>query len=49
MKEKDKCRLCDDRDETANCIISECRKLPQKKCMTGRKIDSLEVVEDNKF
>ena len=29
-QQKSKCRLCGDRDETINHIISECRKLPQK-------------------
>ena len=28
--QNNKCRLCDDRDETLNHIISECRKLVQK-------------------
>ena len=29
-QQNSKCRLCDDRDETINYIISECSKLPQK-------------------
>ena len=29
-----KCRLCGDRDETINHIISECSKLPQKRYKT---------------
>ena len=29
-KKKSKCRLCGDRDETTNHIISECSKLTQK-------------------
>ena len=29
-----KCSLCDDRDETTNHIISECRKLAQKEYKT---------------
>ena len=29
-----KCRLCVDRDETVNLIISECTKLAQKECKT---------------
>ena len=29
-QQNSKCRLCDDRDETINHIISECRKLAQK-------------------
>ena len=30
MQQNSKCRLCGDRDETINHIISECRKLAQK-------------------
>ena len=30
-----RCRLCDDRDETINHIISECSKLEQKEYKTG--------------
>ena len=30
MQQNSKCRLCGDRDETINLIISECRKLEQK-------------------
>ena len=29
-QQNNKCRLCDDRDETLNHIISECSKLAQK-------------------
>ena len=30
MRQKSKCRICGDRDETINHIISECCKLAQK-------------------
>ena len=30
MQQNSKCRLCGDRDETINPIISECSKLAQK-------------------
>ena len=33
-QQNSKCRLCDDRDETHNHIISECRKLAQKQYKT---------------
>ena len=33
-QQNSKCRLCDDRDETINHIISECSKLAQKEFMT---------------
>ena len=33
-QENSKCRLCDDRDETINHIISECIKLAQKEYKT---------------
>ena len=32
MQQNSKCRLCGDRDETINHIISECSKLAQKEC-----------------
>ena len=34
MQQNSKCRLCDDRDETINHIISECSKLAQKEYKT---------------
>ena len=34
MQQNSKCRLCDDRDEMINCIISECSKLAQKEFKT---------------
>ena len=34
-QQNSKCRLCGDRDETINHIISECRKLPQKEYKTS--------------
>ena len=33
-EQNNKCRLCGDRDETINHIISECRKLAQKESKT---------------
>ena len=33
-QQNSKCRLCGDRDETINHIISECSKLAQKECKT---------------
>ena len=33
-QQNSKCRLCHDRDETINHIISECSKLAQKECKT---------------
>ena len=33
-KQNSQCRLCEDRDETVNHIISECSKLIQKKYKT---------------
>ena len=34
MQQNSKCRLCGDRDETINHIISECSKLAQKENKT---------------
>ena len=34
MQQNSRCRLCDDRDETTNHIISECSKLAQFECKT---------------
>ena len=34
MQQNSKCRLCGDRDETINHIISKCSKLPQKEYKT---------------
>ena len=34
MQQNSKCRLCGDRDETINHIISECSKLAKKECKT---------------
>ena len=34
-QQNSKCRLCGDRDETINHIISECSKLAQKEYTTG--------------
>ena len=34
MQQNSRCRLCDDRDETINRIISECSKLVQNKYKT---------------
>ena len=34
MQQNGKCRLCGDRDETINHIISECSKLAQKEYKT---------------
>ena len=34
MQQNSKCRLCSDRDETINHLISECSKLAQKECKT---------------
>ena len=36
-QQNSKCRLCSDRDETINHIISECSKLPQKEYKLGKK------------
>ena len=33
-QQNSKCRLCDDRDETINHMISECSKLAQKEYKT---------------
>ena len=35
-QQNSKCRLCGDRDETINHIISECSKLAQKEYKTRR-------------
>ena len=48
-----KCRLCDDRDETVNHIISKCSKLTKKKSETRynwlRKVIHWELCKKLKF
>ena len=46
MQQNSKCRLCGDRDETINHIISECSKLAQKEYKQG---DPLENVQEFRF
>ncbi len=36
VQQNSKCRLCDDKDETINQIISECSKLEQKEYKTRK-------------
>ena len=49
MQQNSKCRLCGDRDETINHIISECSKLAQKEYKTRRDWVSKEMCEKFKF
>ena len=42
MQQNSRCRLCDDRDETINHIISECSKFT----LTGWEGDSLGIVQE---
>ena len=44
-QQNSKCRLCGDRDEMINHIISECSKLAQKEYM-GRQGDPLGNVQE---
>ena len=52
-KQNSRCRLCDDRDETINHIISDCGKLAQKEYETRhdwvRKVIQWELCRNFKF
>ena len=53
MQQNSKYRLCGDRDETINYIISKCSKLAQKECKTRydwvRKVIPLELCKRLEF
>ena len=53
MQQNSRCRLSSDRDETINCIISECSKLAQKEYKTKHdwvgKVIHLELCRKLKF
>ena len=50
MQQNSRCRLCGDRDETTNHIISECSKLAQKEYKTRHdwvgKLNPLGIVQE---